>query len=188
MLVRIGARGNGVLPRPSQEILDALSDDLNTPEAVAALRHIFSRLKGGDQAASLELLETCEFLGVLRPDKLFAYNAYHVRTGPKMIASTELRRDVDEIQVAAANGKEERKNALISKLAALGIIVTEGVAGSIGYEVIGDGLDVDSLIASRNAARTAKNFKESDRIRDELLAKGIVLKDGPTGTTWEVKR
>ena len=41
---------------------------------------------------------------------------------------------------------------------------------------------------ARNAARKAKNFKESDRIRDELLAKGIVLKDGPDGTTWEVKR
>ncbi|HEX3484201.1 MAG TPA: cysteine--tRNA ligase [Micropepsaceae bacterium] len=47
---------------------------------------------------------------------------------------------------------------------------------------------VESLIAARNEARKAKNFKESDRIRDELLAKGIVLKDGPTGTTWEVKR
>ncbi len=47
---------------------------------------------------------------------------------------------------------------------------------------------VQSLIAARNAARKEKNFKEADRIRDELLAKGIVLKDGPTGTTWEVKR
>jgi cysteinyl-tRNA synthetase len=48
--------------------------------------------------------------------------------------------------------------------------------------------EIESLIAARNAARAAKDFKESDRIRDELLAQGIVLKDGPTGTTWEVKR
>jgi cysteinyl-tRNA synthetase len=47
---------------------------------------------------------------------------------------------------------------------------------------------VQTLINQRNEARKAKNFKESDRIRDELLAKGIVLKDGPNGTTWEVKR
>ena len=47
---------------------------------------------------------------------------------------------------------------------------------------------IAELINARNAARKAKNFKESDRIRDELAAKGIVLKDGPTGTTWEVKR
>jgi cysteinyl-tRNA synthetase len=48
--------------------------------------------------------------------------------------------------------------------------------------------DVNFAIQDRLAARRAKNFKESDRIRDELAAKGIVLKDGPTGTTWEVKR
>ena len=47
---------------------------------------------------------------------------------------------------------------------------------------------VQTQIETRNAARKAKNFAESDRIRDELLAKGIVLKDGPQGTTWEVKR
>jgi cysteinyl-tRNA synthetase len=51
-----------------------------------------------------------------------------------------------------------------------------------------DVAEVERLIAARNAARKAKNFKESDRIRDELAAKGIVLKDGPAGTTWEVKR
>jgi cysteinyl-tRNA synthetase len=48
--------------------------------------------------------------------------------------------------------------------------------------------EVENLIAARTAARKAKNFAESDRIRDELLAQGIVLKDGPTGTTWEVKK
>jgi cysteinyl-tRNA synthetase len=47
---------------------------------------------------------------------------------------------------------------------------------------------VERLIAERNAARKARNFKESDRIRDELAAQGIVLKDSKDGTTWEVKR
>ena len=45
-----------------------------------------------------------------------------------------------------------------------------------------------SALEARKAARAAKNFAESDRIRDELLARGIVLKDGPQGTTWEVKK
>ena len=51
-----------------------------------------------------------------------------------------------------------------------------------------DEIAIADAIAARNAARKAKNFAESDRIRDELLAKGIVLKDGPQGTTWEVKK
>ena len=47
---------------------------------------------------------------------------------------------------------------------------------------------VQSLVAARLEARKEKNFKESDRIRDELAAMGVVLKDSKDGTTWEVAR
>ena len=47
---------------------------------------------------------------------------------------------------------------------------------------------VVSLIEARNSARKAKNFKEADRIRDELATMGIVLKDSKDGTTWEIAR
>jgi cysteinyl-tRNA synthetase len=43
---------------------------------------------------------------------------------------------------------------------------------------------IESMIAARIAARKARNFAESDRIRDELLAKGILLEDTPAGTRW----
>ncbi len=46
----------------------------------------------------------------------------------------------------------------------------------------------NSLIDARNAARKSKDFKESDRIRDELKAMGVVLKDSKDGTTWEIAR
>ena len=55
------------------------------------------------------------------------------------------------------------------------------------------GRQIDPLIAERNAARARKDFKESDRIRDQLAAMGVVLKDGKDAdgnpvTTWEIAR
>jgi cysteinyl-tRNA synthetase len=47
-----------------------------------------------------------------------------------------------------------------------------------------DDATIQVLIAERAAAKAEKNFSEADRIRQDLLAKGIALKDSPTGTTW----
>jgi cysteinyl-tRNA synthetase len=43
---------------------------------------------------------------------------------------------------------------------------------------------VEALIAQRAAARAAKDWPASDRIRDELAALGVTVKDGPRGATW----
>jgi cysteinyl-tRNA synthetase len=48
-----------------------------------------------------------------------------------------------------------------------------------------DSAQIALRIADRNEAKKAKNFALADSIRNDLLAQGIVLKDSPTGTTWE---
>ena len=47
-----------------------------------------------------------------------------------------------------------------------------------------DATAIEAEIAARQAAKAAKNYAEADRIRKELAARGIELKDGPQGTTW----
>lgn len=51
-----------------------------------------------------------------------------------------------------------------------------------------DEVAIEQLIAERYQCRVAKNWARGDEIRDELLAKNIVLKDGQEGTTWSVKK
>jgi cysteinyl-tRNA synthetase len=48
--------------------------------------------------------------------------------------------------------------------------------------------EVKAKLDARSAARARKDFKESDRIRDELAAMGVVIKDSKEGTTWEIAR
>ncbi|MBO7501400.1 MAG: cysteine--tRNA ligase, partial [Fibrobacterales bacterium] len=48
--------------------------------------------------------------------------------------------------------------------------------------------EIDALVAERAAAKKAKDFARADEIRNDLAKRGIELKDGPQGTTWERKR
>jgi cysteinyl-tRNA synthetase len=45
---------------------------------------------------------------------------------------------------------------------------------------------VESLITQRAAARAAKDWPESDRVRAELTKLGVAVKDGPQGATWSM--
>ncbi len=68
----------------------------------------------------------------------------------------------------------------------LGLLQREPLAFLQGGQEAGDwdAERVEAAIVARREARAAKNWAESDRIRDELLAAGILLEDGPQGTTW----
>ncbi|PKO31741.1 MAG: cysteine--tRNA ligase [Betaproteobacteria bacterium HGW-Betaproteobacteria-9] len=70
----------------------------------------------------------------------------------------------------------------------LGLLQSDPAAYLQGGGAAAGGLDeatIQALIADRASAKAAKNFTEADRIRQDLLAQGVALKDGATGTTWE---
>src|SRR3989454_9370187 len=69
----------------------------------------------------------------------------------------------------------------------LGLLGRESEAFLRAGTGLGDGISdaqIGAMIAERNEARGAKNFRRADEIRDELLRSGIALEDGPQGTTW----
>jgi cysteinyl-tRNA synthetase len=47
-----------------------------------------------------------------------------------------------------------------------------------------DDVDINAAITARNEAKARKDYVEADRIRDDLMANGIALEDGPEGTIW----
>ena len=46
---------------------------------------------------------------------------------------------------------------------------------------------IEQLIAERAAARKSRDFKRADNIRAQLVEQGVLLKDGPSGTTWTIE-
>jgi cysteinyl-tRNA synthetase len=91
---------------------------------------------------------------------------------------------------SAASGNERDRGAFAASLRLLGFL-SESSADWNKRKEQASGIDVkqvDALISDRTAARARKDFKESDRIRDELAAMGVVIKDSKDGTTWEIAR
>jgi cysteinyl-tRNA synthetase len=119
--------------RPSDAVIEALSDDLNTPQMIAALHLLRNSAAGGNE----------------RDRDLFAASLRHFGF----------------LSESAAEWNNRKQQA-------------SGI----------DAKQIDGLISDRTAARARKDFKESDRIRDELAAMGVVIKDSKEGTTWEIAR
>ena len=118
---------------PSNEVLLALADDLNTPKALSALFNIVKLINNSEDPVERDkyastLMASASLLGLMTMS-------------------------ADEWFKTTPNGVLTRE-------------------------------EIEHLITQRERARKSKNFSESDRIRNDLLQKGVVIEDGPDGTEW----
>lgn len=107
------------------------------------------------------------------------------------LPETVLEPLLDDLNTAAALAELHRladPAALKAGANLLGLLTQTKSAREQG-SIQAAGIDVarvEALIEARRAARAAKDWAASDRVRDELLAMGIAVKDGKAGTTWRV--
>jgi cysteinyl-tRNA synthetase len=169
----------------SDEALNCLCDDLNTPKLLAEL-HALRRTK--DFQILRNTLNLLGFSGKREniPRVVHAVGVASGRGAAKGVGSVgETTRlpplpDTSTWEVAARVAIESHRQRANAS------ILSSGVQNS-PLPMIDEKL-IQELVAKRTEARRAKNFAESDRIRDELAAMGVVLKDSKDGTTWEIAR
>ena len=116
------------------------------------------------------------------PDAVIAALEDDLNT-PKALA--ELHRLADEAKHGRGPASQLRSGAML-----LGLLEQSPEDWSAWKPKAAESVDeaeIEVLIDARNAARANKDFAEADRVRDELVARGVVLMDGPEGTKWEWK-
>jgi cysteinyl-tRNA synthetase len=182
---------------PDDDVISALCDDLNTPAAIGVLREKFSLERRWNQDERMKFASTLQFLGMAEKSNVGALRAYVTGSGlPRDKAQAALMLAHD-MTVYAANDDVEMLTVSADNLAKSGIAYDIDRSGHLSLSFAGGSSHtetIEDLIGKRSHARKAKNFKEADRIRDELAAIGVQLKDskdattGEIVTTWEVKR
>jgi cysteinyl-tRNA synthetase len=102
------------------------------------------------------------------------------------LALSYLHEIVNDLNKAeSAEERSHLKSLLMKSAYMLGLLYNEPESWFKGEGSDDEAAEIEKMIAARAEAKKNKNWAEADAIRDELKAKGIVLEDSPTGTTWK---
>ena len=146
-------------------------------QADETLLGLYRSLKDGGASESVD----AEWLGKFRAAMDDDFNT------PEALAVMQgVARELNQAKAAANATKAAGAAATLRAMGAvLGVLQQDPdtfLKRSVGDKIMSDA-DVENLLAARRAARSAKNFAESDRIREQLTAAGILLDDKAGGVT-----
>jgi cysteinyl-tRNA synthetase len=148
------------------KVIDALLEDLNTPDAIKRLHELVEEKEVGVLGASLS------FLGFSCDRKRLARTVSVTGRAQAMATATGAANIAVQLRVTEAPDR-----------ALFHVGTSETTTDELTQK------QIDELIARRKEARAAKNWAEADRLRDQLAALGVAIKDNKDGTTtWEPKR
>ncbi|MGA8183319.1 MAG: cysteine--tRNA ligase [Terriglobia bacterium] len=144
---------------------EALADNLNTAEALAA---IFEMVREGNTAMDQNKFQDgnrAAFLDTLaRWDRIFAVLEDNDQARLRQFGLMKSEQELASEQASAANGKQE-----------------EALVETLSDE------EIERLLSEREAVRGQGNFARADQIRDELQNGGVLVEDTKAGTRWKRK-
>ncbi|MBD9371665.1 cysteine--tRNA ligase [Rhizobium sp. ARZ01] len=168
-----------------EPIIGMLADELDTHSAIQRISKLASTVNGEEEASAFFF--SMELLGFVPPLVEYRQIAASART-------TAISRPEIAVRVQSGESGEAIAQELVDEAR---LYASYEIPAREVFVMVASGMNFaanNSLIEQRVASINAKNFAEADKIRDDLLSKGIQLKDGKdpaTGervTTWEVKR
>jgi cysteinyl-tRNA synthetase len=195
---------------PDTQMIEALCNDLNTPEAITRLRQLYSEAARGDANAGKSLIASMTWLGIYRDKFRDAYLAHHLTGEVPPIFLKQYEKEIQKARALVLNEYDYSSDVYRRNLS---LAIIREKANRFNQQMVRDGVEIridehagislgplvdsvkkelqqiESRIEHRNAARRVKDFATADRIRTELAEMGVELEDRKDGTTaWKVRR